>query len=192
MIYVMNEKYFEKNIKKMAKQNDYIIIVAYNYGVIDVKNDESLASKYSNAHTAGGLCPEFELYGLLKKIKKNIKVSKSKLEREIHNYTHEKSFVNGVAVSLKGLVSGKRYNKLNVIIVFPNIVYKYLKDIIIKRFIKLAKVDFEFIRDKDYIDSNGFSCMKSMLSDSQLDELISSIKHIEKKYKLKYDRDDDE
>lgn len=192
MIYVMNQKFFKKNIEKMAKYNPYFIIDGENYAVTGRANDTvAIATKYNRAHSVGGFCPEVRLYGMLRKLKKEEDVSPEKLEKETKKFLKDKTFIVAVNVAFKALIAGGVDNPLNVFIVLPNIVYKYLGSKIIKKLKKVADTEIDFIFSQDVL-KDDIKRLKKLMEPNDLREIDKITKRIEKKYDLKFTKDDDE
>ncbi len=193
MIYVMNQKFLKKNIEKMAKYNPYFIIDGENFAVTGKSSEKvAIATKYNRAHSVGGFCPEMSLYRLLKKMKKDENVSKEKFEKEVKKFIKDKCFIVAVNVAFKALVAGGTDNPLNVFVVLPNMVYKYLKKDIINKMKKLSEeAEFEFIYDQSVLEDD-MKRLKRLLTPKELKTIDNISKHIEKKYELKFLGDDDE
>ena len=192
MIYVMNQKFFKKNIEKMAKQNPYFVIDGENFAVTGRSNDTvAIATKYNRSHSVGGFCPEAKLYGMLRKLKREEQVNPEKLENETKKFLKDKSFLVAVNVAFKALIAGGTDNPLNIFIVLPNIVYKYLSKRIIKKMNKIADTDFEFIYSQDVLE-DSIKKLRNLLGSDELKEIDRLTKKIEKKYELKFMQDDDD
>lgn len=192
MIYVMNQKFLKKNIEKMVKYNQYFIIDGENFAVTGRSGEtEAIATKFTRAHSVGGFCPETKLYGMLRKLKKEDRVSPEKLENETKKFLKEKSFIVAVNVAFKALIAGGKDNPLNVFVVLPNIVYKYIGKRIIKKMKKLADSEFEFIFDQEALEED-MKRLKKLLGADDLKYIDKITKKIEKKYELAFLKDDDE
>ena len=192
MIYVMNQKFLKKNVEKMVKYNPYFIIDGENFAVTGRSGEtEAIATKFTRAHSVGGFCPEVKLYNMLRKLKKEEKVSEEKLEAEIKKFTKEKSFIVAVNVAFKALIASGKDNPLNVFIVLPNLVYKYLSKRIIKKMKKLADSEFEFIFTQEDLEED-FKVLKKLLTPDNLKYIDKVTKKIEKKHELNFMKDDDE
>ena len=192
MIYVMNQKFLKKNVEKMAKHNPYFILDGENFAVTGRSNDSvAIATKFNRAHSVGGFCPEVKLYGMLRKLKRGDEINEDKFEKEIKKFIKDKSFIVAINVAFKALVAGGESEPLNIFIVLPNIVYKYLGKKIIKKMIKVADVDFEFIHSQDVLEGD-FKILRKLLSPKQMKEIDQLSKKIEKKFDLKFLQDDDE
>lgn len=192
MIYVMNQKFFKKNIEKMAKYNPYFIIDGENFAVTGRSDSTvAIATKYSRCHSVGGFCPETKLYGMLRKLKREEEVSPEKLEKETKKFIKDKAFIVAVNVAFKAMIAGGVENPLNIFVVLPNVVYKYLGQRIIKKMKKLADADFEFIYSQDVL-KDDIKKLKVLLEPKKLKEIDDISKKIEKKHDLKFRSDDDE
>ena len=120
MIYVMNQKFFKKNIEKMAKYNPYFIIDGENFAVTGRSNNKvAIATEFNRTHSVGGFCPEVKLYGMLRKLKKEEPVNQEKFENEIKKFLKDKSFIVAVNVAFKALIASGTDNPLNIFIVLP-------------------------------------------------------------------------
>ena len=192
MIYVMNQKFFKKNIEKMAKYNPYFIIDGENFAVTGRSNNKvAIATEFNRTHSVGGFCPEVKLYGMLRKLKKEEPVNQEKFENEIKKFLKDKSFIVAVNVAFKALIAGGVDNPLNIFIVLPNVVYKYLGKKIIKKMNKIASAEFDFIYSQADLEDN-LKVLKNLLGPSELKEIDHLTKKIEKKYELKFMKDDDD
>ena len=192
MIYVMNQKFLKKNIEKMAKHNPYFILDGENFAVTGKSNDTvAITTKFNRAHSVGGFCPEVKLYGMIRKLKRGEEVNEDKLDKEIKKFIKDKSFIVAINVALKALIAGGTSEPLNIFVVLPNVVYKYLGKRIIKKMIKVADVDFEFIFSQDALEED-MKRLKQLLDPKELKEIDQVTKKIEKKFELKFLQDDDE
>lgn len=185
MIYVMSEKFFSKNVKKLVKHHAYFGLDGANYSVIAGSSyKEAVASKYNRFHSAGGFCPENRLYRFLKKKKDGEEVNEARLEKEIKEFLTDKSFIAAVRTAF--MAENSKYpDTLNIFVVLPNIVWKYLGKQIVKKMIKLSKMDFEFIFTQEDIEDN-FKLLKRELTADQMKDLDKRVKKMEKKYDLKF------
>ena len=192
MIYVMNQKFLKKNIEKMAEYNQYFIIDGENFAVTGRSSDKiAIATKFNRSHSVGGFCPEVKLYGMLRKLKKDEEVNKDKLEKETKKFIKDKTFVVAVNVAFKALIANGTDRPLNIFVVLPNVVYKYLGATIIKRMKKIAGTEFNFIFSQDVLKED-MKCLKRLLGSEELKEIDKITKKIEKKYDLKFTSDDDD
>ena len=193
MLYVMSQKFLTKNIEKMAKYNDYFIIDGENYYATGRNsNHTAIATKFSNAHSVGGLCPESRLYNMLKKKKNNEDFNEEKMKKEIKKFFSDKSFIASANTTFKAAVVGGADNPRNIFIVLPNVVYKYMGKKMIKKMIKLAKVDFNFIFSQEDLKED-MKILKNPLSGSEMKKLDEASKKVEKKHDILFNaKDDDE
>jgi hypothetical protein len=188
----MNQKFFKKKIEKMAEFNPYFILDGENFAVTGRSNDTvAIATKFNRAHSVGGFCPEVKLYGMLRKIKRGEEVNPEKLEKEIKKFIKDKSFIVAINVAFKALISSGQDNPMNIFIVLPNIVYKYLGKKIIKKMTKIADTDFEFIFSQEALEDD-MKMLKDLLSPKEMKEIDYVSKKIEKKHELKFLQDDDD
>ena len=192
MIYIMSQKFLKKNVEKMVKHNPYFIIDGENFAVTGRSGEtEAIATKFTRAHSVGGFCPEVKLYGMLRKLKKDEKVSQEKFEAEVKKFIKDKTFIVAINIAFKALIAGGKDNPLNVFIVLPNLVYKYLRKPIIKKMKKLADSEFEFIFTQEDLEED-MKILKSLLSPENLKHIDKVTKKIEKKYDLNFMKDDDD
>lgn len=192
MIYIMNQKFFKKNIEKMAKYNQYFIIDGENFAVTGRSNDTvAIATKFNRAHSVGGLCPEVKLWNMLRKMKKGEDVNPDKFANETKKFLKDKSFIAAANVVFKALIAGGVDNPLNIFVVLPNIVYKHLGKKIIKKMNKLLGVDFEVIRPQEMLEED-IKVLKNLLGSKELKEIDKVSKKIEKKFELSFMQDDDD
>ena len=192
MIYIMNQKFLKKNIEKMAEYNPYFILDGENFAVTGRSSKTTaIATKYNRAHSVGGFCPEVKLYGMLRKLKKGDEVNKDKLEKETKKFIKDKTFVVAVNVAFKALIASGTNSPLNIFIVLPNTVYKYLGKVIIKRMKKISGMEFEFIFTQDVLKED-MKRLKKLLGSDELKEIDKLTKKIEKKFDLKFTSDDDD
>ena len=194
MIYIMSQKFFEKKIQKMANHNPYFGLDGENWAVTGNKSDGSaISTKYSNMHTVGGFCPETRLYEMLRKKKRGDDINERKLSNEIDAWINDQSLISSVAIAFKCLLFSAE--SMNVFVILPNVVYKYLGRILQKRMIELADLDFDCVFTQEDL-KESMKPLNSLLSKGKLKKVEKSVKHMEKKYKLKhsgssYDDDDD-
>lgn len=183
MIYLMSRKFFEKNIQKMAKYNEYFVFDGENYGVTGGGlSTSALASKYSRTHSVGSFSPEQRLYTMLREKKRGIEVNDKKFRNEVEAWVEDKSFISGVAYAYKALNATEE--PMNLFIVIPNIIYKYLGSTIYKEMVKLAGLDFECVFMQDTIKEDK-KCLKDLLGKKKLKAVKKAVKKIEKDHKLK-------
>ena len=188
----MNQKFLKKNIEKMAEYNQYFILDGENFAVTGKSSDKvAIATKFNRSHSVGGFCPEVKLYGMLRKMKKDVEINKDKLEKETKKFIKDKTFVVAVNVAFKALIANGTDRPLNIFVVLPNIVYKYLGNTIIKRMKKIAGTDFNFIFSQDVLKED-MKHLKRLLGSEELKEIDKLTKKIEKKYDLKFSSDDDD
>lgn len=192
MLYVMSQKFFKKNIEKMAKYNEFFNLDAENFAATGRSGDKSaIASDYSRTHSVGGFCPESRLYGMLKKKKRGEDINESKYEKEIQYYFEDKAFIASVCTAYKAVIAGGVNKPMNIFIIFPNIVYKYLGKKIVKKMQKISKLEFDSVFTQEDIE-NDRKCLKKLFTPDQMKEIEKRVKKIEKKFDLKYSFSNDD
>lgn len=191
MIYVMSQKFFTKNIEKMAKYNEYFVLDGENYYATGRTADSvAIATKYSKSHSVGGLCPESRLYNMLKKKKNGEDINEEKLKKEIKKFFKDKSTIASFNVVFKTVVVGGANNPRNIFVVLPNIVYKFLGEKMIKKMKKLAKADFNFIFTQEDL-KDDIKMLKETLTKDQMKYIDKISKRVEEKYQINFSSDDD-
>lgn len=191
MIYVMSQKFFTKNIEKMAKYNEYFVLDGENYYATGRTADSvAIATKYSKSHSVGGLCPESRLYNMLKKKKNGEDINEEKLKKETKKFFKDKSTIASFNVVFKTVVVGGANNPRNIFVVLPNIVYKFLGEKMIKKMKKLAKADFNFIFTQEDL-KDDIKMLKETLTKDQMKYIDKISKKVEEKYQINFSSDDD-
>lgn len=192
MIVVMNQKFWEKKVTKLVEWAEYIGIDGENYGLIDRSSKSlAIASKYSHMASLGSYTPDGRLYTMLRKLKKGEEVNENRFLNEVEIYLEDKAFISCVIKTLRALYSCGFDTHLNVFVILPNLVYKYLGGRIIDRMVELADVDFQFIFSQEEIKAFGYDKLEIPMKRSMLKQIANSVERLEKKYKIKYkDRDD--
>ena len=192
MIYVMSEKFFKKNVEKLVKNHDYFGLDGANYAVTaGTTAKEAVASKYNRFYTAVGFCPEIRLYRYLRKKKDGDAINELKYAKELKDYLKDKSFIASVRSAFIAEIA-KYPNTLNIFIVIPNLVWKYLGDEIAERIRHYGKFDFDNVFTQDDIKEKGFKILQNELSENQMKEIQKRVKKLESKYDLKFIGDDDD
>lgn len=192
MIYVMSEKFFVKNAKKLAKPHDYFGLDGANYSVIaGTSNKEPIASRYNRFHSVGSFCPETRLYRYLRKMKNDEEYNQDRYEKEVREFLRDKSFISAVRTALMAEISNYPY-ALNIFVVLPNLVWKYLGDEITERIKNISKMEFEFVYTQRDIKEKGTKILSAELDTTQLKEIDHRIRKIDKKYDLKFLLGDDD
>lgn len=187
MIVVMSQKFFVKHVAKLAKPADYLGMDGENYGITNKKSDDlSIATKYSHMVSTGSYTPESRLYDMLRKKKRGEPINKFKFEREIEYYLEDPSFVSSVIKTFKALYSCGYDHHINVFVILPNIVYKFLGGEIIKRMIELANQDYGFIFSQEELKAFGYDKLEKGLKPKQLKSIANRVPILEKKFKIKY------
>ena len=92
--------------------------------------------------------------------------------RELEEFLEDKPFIASCDAVMKALVANGLNDSMNVFIVLPNIVYKYLGLIIAKRIHELLNVDFFCVFIQEDLKENGFKMLKTLL------EAVGGIKRV--------------
>ena len=192
MVYIMNQKFFVKHIVEMAKY-PYFAFDGENYGISSSKyggDSGALASRYDRMYTLGSFTPEVRLFDMLKKMKKGEEINPRKYENEVDAFINDKAFIAACACAIKALTYSQE--RMNIFVILPNIVYKYLGKTIQKKMIKLCKkhVDFEFVYTQNVLEDD-MKRLKNQLNDDQIKKIVKAVKRIEKKYDLEQDPNDE-
>ena len=192
----MSQKQWIKKAPKLVQYADYIGIDGENY-VITGRASESVAigSKYSHFVSVGSLTPEGRLWSMLRALKKEQEINQTRFETEVECYFEDKAFVASVVKVLKALYSCGYSTHINVFVVLPNLVYKYLGHAIIDRMMELVDLDFRFIFGFEEVKAFGYEKLEIPIKKPYLKQIAERVEQIEKKYKIKYkkkDWDDDE
>lgn len=186
MIYLMSKKFFEKNVKKIIREDEYFGLDGDNYAVTSgISRKEAIASKYNRFQSVGGFCPETKLYKYLKRKKDGEPVPTEKYEKELKAFLKDKSFIAAVRTAFKASLATYPH-PINILIVLPNIVWKFIGKDIQNRMYKLSKVDFEFIFTQTDIEESKFKILRNHMSEKEMKMIAKSIKHLENKYDLKF------
>ncbi len=194
MMFLMSQKYFKKKAEKLVAPNNYFIIDGTNYGVTG-DDIEGLHRRYNNCHVMGGWCPEGELYRLLRKKKSGEDFSEKKFDKYLKEFLHDEDFVGAVCATTKAQASYGVDQDMNIFIVIPNLVYKYLAKQIKKRVYKIVlrdKADIPFFMTQDDLEKTGKAALSTPLTKSQLKTILERVKKAEKRHKINYNTEDDD
>ena len=192
MIVVMNRKFFEKKVAKLAAPSPYIVVDAENYSVTGSTSDEvAIATRYSNTVSIGSYTPEGRLYSMLKKLKRGDEVDPRKFDAEVDYFLEDRSFISGVIKTFRGLYSCGFNEHLNIFVVLPNIVYKYLSEQIIETMVKMLDLEYRIIFSQEELKSFGYDKLEIPIKKSLLREVAARVERLEKKHKIKYKERDD-
>ena len=184
MIFLVSEKTFVKNAKKILKARDYVIIDGSDSGSID---DDAMhtdiSTTFNNVVVNGGFTPHHRLVDALKKD------MKGRAKQETEAATTDE-FVGAALAAVKGFTlqtnssaSGNSSVQRNIFIVLPNRVYKLMRDIYAEHFHKLLGVDFQFV----YTEEELMAKMKLLIKDlkrKKIDYLRERVVKVAKKHKL--------
>lgn len=155
--------------KKLVENKDYVIM--------DATEDESGGmSQFSNVVTLDNLNPPSKLVKLRDE-GDDEEFDVLKIEKLEDKFFKGKGFVSGCLACVGGILDSKN---INIFIVVRNKVYKYYGKLMVKKFAKIFGVDFDFVfLFKDYDDMKKM--LRKDLSSSDLDDLKSQLKKLEKK-----------
>lgn len=197
MIVIMSQKFWTKHAPKLVEPADYIGVDGENFGLTNRSADSSaIATRYSHMVTMGSYTPEGRLLTILKKMKRGEEINPRRYRHEVELYLDDVSFIACVVKTFKALYSCGFDSHLNVFLILPNIIYRYLGDPIMKEMINLAGLDFRFIFNQEELKEFGYSKLSIPLGKKRLKEISDRVSVLERKYKIKYtkkkDWDDDE
>ena len=192
----MNQKQWIKKAPKLVEHADYIGIDGENYAITGRGSDSvAIGSKYSHFVSIGSFTPEGRLWSMLRALKKGEEIHQTRFETEVECYLEDKAFISGVVKVLKALYSCGFTTHINVFVVLPNSIYKYLGHAIIERMMELTDLDFRFIFGFEEVKAFGYEKLEIPIKKAFLKEIAESVERIEKRYKIKYkkkDWDDDD
>lgn len=189
MMFLMSQKFFKKHAEKLVAPRNYIIIDGENMGVSIHSEEDQFSHKYRKSIVSGGWSPEGDLYKMIKRMKEGETVNEKKFKRELDDYLHSKDFVGSVCMAAVGLVANNGEEDINVFVVIPNIVYKYLSDAIIERAKEIindgGETKVKFIFPQSIIKKKGKDVLNMQLGNKKLKAIAKGIERAEKKYKLR-------
>lgn len=189
MIYVMSQKFLEKYIVRLAEPNPYFILDGENYSVTGT-DSRKVGSTYNNCHCVGSFTPETSLYNYLRKIQRGDDINEHTYARRIREFLSDIPFIASVCQAFKTLIALGCHDTLNVFVVLPNLVYKFLGGDIIQRMDRLGNLSFKCIYSQADLRKN-WKLLNHLCTPDQLREIDQATKWIEKHYHLKYREDDD-
>lgn len=172
MLYLMSEKQFKKNAKKLVEPKDYIIC--------DATDDENGSlTKYSNVVSMHNMNPTPKLVKV--KLQKDFdSIDEYKVEKMEKKFFKSKGFITSSMACVKGLLD--QDCSINMFIVMRNKAYKVYGKKFAKRIKKLFDVEFDFIFTfEDYLDNKKI--IKKDLQPKFAKQLTKSLSRLEKKYK---------
>lgn len=172
MIFIISEKDFKKNKKKLVIPKDYIFVDA-------TEDDTGTMSAFTNVITMDALNPPSKLIKLASKEEGDIDdfIDYDKLEKLEKNYFKSLR----TKQSVMALVSGMVNRDINIFVIMRNKAYKYYAKRLAKLITSMFDVDFKFVAifKGSYADMKKL--MKSELDKFQLAELDSELSKNEKK-----------
>ena len=187
MLVVMSKKFWEKHVEKLVVDADYVGIDGENYGLTGSGSDDSaIASRYSNVLSAGGFTPEGRLYSMLRKMKKGEDINPRAVENEISYFLDDPAFISSAVKAFRGLYCMGYSHHINVFVILPNMVYKFMSEAIIEKMIEIIRTDYRFVYSQEELKSIGYKKLAIPLKPSMLREIEENVKRIEKRYKIKY------
>lgn len=185
MIYVMSQKFFMKYVTRLAEPNPYFIIDGENYAVSGDPNKVRIATKFNRAHSVGNFSPEQNLYQYLLKKERGDDINEDKFERRIHEYLTDKAFISSITQAFKALIAMGTRETLNIFVVLPNLVYKYLGNQIVLRMRRVAKLPFTCVFSQAELRED-WRRLRKLLNEDQLRDVDIATKRIERQWDLKY------
>lgn len=187
MLIIMSQKYWTKKAPKLVEPAEYVGVDGENVGQTNRSVDSvAIATRYSHMVTMGSYTPESRLMTMLKKLKRGEEVNPRRFRHEVELYLEDTSFISCVVKTFKILYSCGFDSHLNVFLILPNLVYRYLGDVIMKEMINLIDLDFRFIFNQDEIKEFGYDKLSIPLGKKRLKLIADQVAHMEKKYKIKY------
>lgn len=137
MIFLMSEKQWKKNKKKLVEPKDYIIMDA-------TEDDDARMSAFTNVVTMDALNPPAKLVRLVTDDKFDDGViSWDKIEKLEKEYFRGYMLKKAIMATVAGIIEN---GDINIFIVMRNKAYKCYKHKMIKTFNKIFPVDFTFIQ----------------------------------------------
>lgn len=192
MIYVMSQKFLSRYDTRLVEANPYFIIDGENYGVCGDSNRERVATKYARSHSVGSFSPEQNLYNYLLKLQRGDDINEERFERRVKEYLTDKAFISSFTQAFKALIAMGQQETLNVFVVLPNIVYKYLGNQIVVRMRRVSDLSFTCVFPQSALREN-WKMLYRLCTPEQLREIDKATKRIERRYELRYSyRDDDD
>lgn len=172
MIFIISEKDFKKNKKKLVIPKDYIFVDA-------MEDDEGTMSAFTNVITMDALNPPAKLVKLASKEEGDIDdfIDYEKLEKLEKNYFKSLR----TKQSVMALVSGMVNRDINIFVVMRNKAHKYYAKRLAKLITNMFDVDFKFVAVFKGSYTNMKKVMKIELDKFQLAELDSELSKNEKK-----------
>lgn len=164
MIFLMSEKQWDKNKKKLVIPKDYIIFDATD-------DDDAKLDKFTNCVTMSGFNPPAKLVKLISKGDDvDDIIDMDKLEKLEDNFFNGMQFNNAILTT----VAGQLENDVNLFIVLRNKVFKNYRKRILRAFIKTFNVDFNFV----YIFSGDAAGNKKELKKSLSTDEVKELKEL--------------
>ena len=179
MIFLMNEKKWHKNKKRLVMPKDYIIVDA-------TEDDDAKMSAFTNCITMDGLNPPTKMIQSAKSEEDDLGIIDiDKLEKLEKNFFGGMMFRNSVMAIVSGLLNEE---DCNVFVVFRNKAFKYYKKTFLKTFEKMFPVDFEFVTLFTGDVSDYKKELRKSFSDKELDKLAERLQKLEKDLEKEYEK----
>lgn len=192
MIIVMSQKFWIKHAPKMAEPAEYVGVDGENIAITNRPSGaEAIATKYSHFVSLGSFTPEGRLHTMLKKLKKEEEVNMNRFRNEVSLYLEDKAFISCVIKTFKALYSCGFDAHLNVFVVLPNLVYRYLGKVIIEEMIDLADLPFRFVFSQEELKEFGYDKLELSLGKKRLKAIAERVEYLNRKHKIKYKNKDD-
>lgn len=174
MIFIMSEKQFLKDKKKLVVPKDYIIVNSTN-------DDRSELTKFNMCTTVDAFDPPEKLIRLIEKNDDDDLFDMDKLKKIEDKFFKGEDFIQSAMAVTKGVID----KNINAFIILRNKKYKlYGKKIkkAIQKVFKAADVEFVHLY-KDFSDNKKE--LSTKLSSSQISELRDALEDLEKKLSKK-------
>lgn len=191
MIYVMSQKFFMRYVARLAEPNPYFIIDGENYMVSGDSNKVRISTKFNRSHSVGNFSPEQSLYSYILKLQRGDDINEDKFDRRVREYLTDKAFISSVNSAYKALIALGTHETLNIFVVLPNLVYKYLGNQIVVRMRRLANLSFTCVYPQSELREN-WRMLERLCNDRQLREIDEATKRIERHWDLQYSASDSE
>lgn len=192
MIYVISQKFLERQGSKLAAPNEYLIIDGDNFGNNASDLSEPISQKYNKCIIRSGLCPERATLLIFKKKKAGKEYSEKKLKNQLKEFFKSNEFLEAAFFSMKAQGVYGEDSDINVYVCLPNIVYKNIGKQIASIIQELSGMDFQFVYTEKAIKDSNRKCLETSLKRKQLKAINKKVKKAEEKFKLKHLNDTDD
>ena len=176
MIFIMSEKQWQKNKKKLVIPKDYFIFDATD-------DDDAKLDRFTNMITMSGFNPPVKLVKLVSKGEDiDDIIDFDKLEKLERNFFNGQQFTNAVMSTVAGQIE----NDVNIFIVLRNKVFKFYRKRILKAFKNIFDVDFDFVVIFSGDASDNKKELRKSLSRGDIKELKDLLSKKEKEMAKAY------